>query len=178
MKEFESGLPLDWYNEYELEEYSYSSSQDDERGEKEDMINFAYNDDAHFILRFGKPKYICWLINNVEFFSMSPENLDALEQLDVFEFYGLYLKKVEENVYSINQSFLKLKRKFSDQIKILNKSKWDAFIESQEQMSESAYCNDWNDSGSGRSNQDFYSDDDEDQIMRGLMNGDGDLFGF
>jgi hypothetical protein len=179
LHEFESGFPFDWYNGYELEDDRHRSySQDEERGEKEDLIHFAHDEDVHHILRYGKPRYIDWLVNNVDFFSLAPEDLDALEQLDVLEFYGLYLKKVDEGVYSMNQSFLKLKKKFGANIKLLNEKKWNAFVERREQTSVSESYESRGSSWSSSRNRDFYSDDDEDQIMRGLSNGDGDLFGF
>lgn len=179
LSEFEFGFPLELYNGYELiEEYHRSFSSDEERGEREELIKFIHDEKAYNIMRYGKPDYISWLIKNVDFFSLSPENLKALERLYVLEFNGMYLRETGQGTYSIHQSFLKSKKEFSSQIKILNGNKWIDFEEIQRQASEAESFESWGDSGSSSRNRDFYSDDDEDQIMRGLSNGDGDLFGF
>lgn len=182
LHEMNTGVPFDLYDEHKImDDVSLTWSEDDERRtEKEKMIVFNVPDEeqTHYILRNGKPNYVSWLIENVEFFSLPPDNLQALEKLEVLTFNWIYLKKLNEGNYSINASYLKSKSEFSNKIKVLNESKWNAFMESQGQTQKANYFMSWEDSWGGRGSRDFYSDNDEDQVMRGLMSGDGDLRGF
>ena len=178
LSEYYFGWPLDLYNGCNLiEQYHRSYDEDLHRTSGGKIIVFCdkflrqYN-----ILHDGQPEYISWLINNVSYFSLTPGDLEELEKRDVIKFYGLYLKRIDDSKYEICSSTSLRKFNFSERTKILNESKWNAFWASYEDgysASDSGKSrNHWNDGPN------FNSDDDEDQIMRGLSGSNGDLFGF
>ena len=131
------------------------------------------------VLKNGKPSYISWLIQNVDFFSLQPADLAKLEGLEINSFFGIWLKQIDQVTFELGVAFTKRREVFSEHMKQLNKVKWEAFWSergkyqdvAEEEDRREEYSNPWADLHTG-------CDDDEDNIMRGLSNGNGDQFGF
>ncbi|GAB3638611.1 hypothetical protein GCM10027422_42010 [Hymenobacter arcticus] len=137
--------------------------------------NFSYE---AFLLKYGKPGYISWLIQNVDFFSLSTSCVRALEELDVNTFLGVRLKKIDKSTFEPFVNSSKRKEIFSENIKKLNSDKWVKFYSENKHLFQSVYYgyerNDFRDD----TRLGFGGDNDEDNIMRGLGSGNGDLLGF
>lgn len=124
----------------------------------------------------GSPSYIHWCIRKLESFCMPGNKLsiDCLDSLPIFSFdsVGVKAERIKDDFsfkmqYYINADF----KNASKEVVALNYDKYSSYLEAQNQSSYSVdqYYND---------DDEYYDSDDEDNIMRGLANGDGDSFGF
>lgn len=116
----------------------YSQQYFEDRA-REGMIDFNdilgegfFSLECRYALRYGQPTYISWLIQNVEYFSLRPNDLDDLEDFEINSFLGIWVKKVNEHTFLPSTVFIKHKQKFSDYIKKYNEKKWAIFLSQQE----------------------------------------------
>lgn len=149
---------------------------------REGMIN--YNDmmgtdyfslEERFTLRYGQPAYISWLIQNVNYFSLLPSDLNLLEELEINNFLGIWVKRINEHNFLPTPAFTKRKEKFPEHIKALNEKKWELF---QSQMINNASNDNFEDnkSGSKYSYSDGYGGFVSDNFIDDVLDGEADAY--
>lgn len=126
----------------------------------------------------GNPKYIYRHLRKIDgsYLAASQKALHELNDLPVFSLGSLIVKlgKMKED-YSFKLNFL-LGVDFdkADEYTIKkNYEKYSAYLNEQEDNTQECDSGNYNDD-----NEYYDTDNDEDNIMRGLANGDGDSFGF
>lgn len=91
--------------------------------------------DEYDIMRinlFANPGYIFWAIKTVESFILFPNALDELEALSAIIFNGITLTHVKSNIYKYEINYQLKAITVLDEIKTINKNKYEKYIEEEE----------------------------------------------
>jgi len=108
----------------------------------EEETIFSVSHGQNLIRATGCPSYIEWCIKNVEYFFVTPDTLDALENTKVQIFVRLKALRLGPSIFKIQQFKTEYTNKFSESTKELNNEKYTKYrrnIESEIQQELSDY---------------------------------------